>query len=121
MKIIFLPLFFSPIFLIYFGAALIIGIIALIKTINLWRFKKIQARDLLFGFIISITIFYVLYLTKKEKTGGLLIFPIFMLFIPYALHIIAEIIKRENYISKISLISIAFSIVVIICEAIFQF
>ena len=98
--------------------ALIIGIIALVKLIKLLKIKSIEIKDLFFGLLISIILFSLISLVYiiEGKAWGLspaFRIPIFMIFVPFGIHIATEKNKKKNleYLSKIFLISIIFSVI----------
>ena len=98
--------------------ALIIGIIALVKVIKLLKLKLIKVKDLGIGLIISILLFGLISLVYiiEGKAWGLspaFRIPIFMVFIPFGIHIVLEKSKNKKaeYFSKIFLISIVFSVI----------
>ncbi|PWG04036.1 hypothetical protein [Polaribacter aquimarinus] len=98
--------------------ALIIGIIALVKVIKLLKLKLIKVKDLGIGLIISILLFGLISLVYiiEGKAWGLspaFRIPIFMVFIPFGIHIVWEKSKnrKAEYFSKIFLISIVFSVI----------
>ncbi len=106
------PLYFAVPLLLYFGIALLVGIISLIKVIKLWKLRKIGGIILITGFIFSLTLFgflYLIYPNEEERFGLLFIGPLTMIFLPYILHIAIQKTKKENNISMVLLISVAFT------------
>lgn len=93
--------------------ALITGIIAIVKTIKQLRKRQVGLKELLFGLIVSSAIFGLIclsYITEGRAWGLSPAFriPIFMVFIPFIVHISTENVKNSKlaYISKIILISV---------------
>ena len=98
--------------LIYDLSILIIGIIAIKKTLEMWKQKEIKYRELTFGLIITLTLLSaIITINYKEMSYWSLFFkiPIIMLFIPYLIYHITEMIKMNSYISKLSLINISYT------------
>ncbi len=98
--------------------ALIIGIIALIKTIKLLILKSIGLKELIFGFITTLILFEqvsFIYMIEGKAWGLSPAFriPVFMVFIPFIIHIATKKNKNSNveYISKILLISVVFTVI----------
>jgi hypothetical protein len=114
MAITILPLYFTVPLLIYFGVILAIVIDSLVKAIKLWKLKKIGSRDLIIGLIISLTLFgfmYSLYPEEKSSLSIIFVGPLLTIFLPYLLHVVAYNSKKENYVSKFSVIIIVFSMI----------
>jgi hypothetical protein len=97
--------------------ALIIGIIALVKSIKLFKLEVISFKEILLGLVTSLILFGLISLVYiiEGKAWGLspaFRIPIFMVLIPFGLHIASE--KNKNsvveYISKLLLISIVFTV-----------
>jgi hypothetical protein len=98
--------------------ALIIGIVASAKTFKLWLEKSIGFRELVFGLIITVIIFGLISLAYiiEGKAWGLspaFRIPIFMVFIPFAIHFATEKSKHKKaeYFSKLFLISIVYTVI----------
>jgi hypothetical protein len=93
--------------------ALIIGIIAIVKTIKQLRKRQVGLKELLFGLIVSSAIFGLICLSYiiEGRAWGLspaFRIPIFMVFIPFVIHVLTEKSKNTKlaYFSKIILISV---------------
>ncbi len=118
MPITILPLYFSHFMLLFYGATLIIGIIVILKTIKLYKSKTIKGIDLFVGLIISLTLFGFLNSLFPRETNGLVLsmfVSLIMVFIPFVIYLLAYNSKKDNFISKVLLISIACTFTVIIC------
>jgi hypothetical protein len=97
--------------------AFVVGILSLIKMIRLLRKKQVSLKETLFGLATSIIIFGLIclsYIVEGRAWGLSPAFriPIFMVFIPFVIHILTEKSKNTKliYISKILLISIIVTI-----------
>lgn len=93
--------------------ALVLGIIAVVKTIKQLRKRHVGLKELLLGLIVSSAIFGLIcvsYIIEGRAWGLSPAFriPIFMVFIPFVVHVLTEKSKNSKlvYISKIILISI---------------
>jgi CDP-diglyceride synthetase len=109
-----ITLYFSGPLLIWAGLILAICIFAIIKVIKLWKLNKIARGDLIIVFIITLTLFgflYTLYPEEKAFFSIIFIGPLSMVLVPYILHVLTHNKKKENYISKLSVITIVFSII----------
>jgi hypothetical protein len=114
-----LPLFFTPIFYV-FVVPLIIGIVALVKTIKLYKLKKLRSIDFLIGLVISLTLFWFLYSlfeVVKGELGRLFFGSIIMVISPSILVVATHKSNAKNHTSKVFLISIAFTTLGIIINA----
>lgn len=123
MMITFLPLYFTPLLLLVFGPSLIIGIYSFIKVNELWKLKQIGSKELISGFIISITLFGLLkliYQGEKETFSIVFVGPFLMIFLPFIAHIFAKNIKKINIISKISLLAISFTMIGLVLKMILK-
>ena len=121
MSITFLPLYFAPLLLVLYGLILIIGIDSLIKINKLWKLKQITTKELIIGLIISVTLYglvKLIYQGEKEAFSMIFVGPFFMIFLPYIIHFVAHSIKKTNYISKIFLIGISFTMVGMVLKVI---
>lgn len=93
--------------------ALVLGIIAIVKTIKQSRKRLVGLKELILGLIVSSAIFGLIcvsYIIEGRAWGLSPAFriPIFMVFIPFVVHVSTEKSKNSNlvYISKIILISV---------------
>ena len=98
--------------------ALIVGIMALVKSIKLFRLKSVGLKELTLGLITSLILFGLISLVYiiEGKAWGLspaLRIPIFMVFVPFGIHLATEKNQKENmkYLSKIFLLSIVFTLI----------
>ena len=88
--------------------ALIIGIIAIVKTIMGLKSKVIELKDIFLGLCVSLSIFGLIalgYITEGSAWAFSPAFriPIFMVFIPFVVYIIAAQSKNEKikYLRKL--------------------
>lgn len=112
MGIVILPLLFG---------AFVIGIISLIKTIRLFKSKKIGIKECLFGLVLSIVIFGLICYSyilegKAYVLSPAFRIPIYMVFIPFLIHIGTKKSANSflNYSSKIILISVVITTILVI-------
>ena len=123
MKMTFLPLYFTPLLLIFFGLVLIVGIYAFVKVYWLFKLKQIGTIELIIGLIISITLYGLLnFIYPDEKGTFSMIFvgPFLLIFLPLILHFVTKNIKKAEFLSKVSLVAISYSMVGIILKMIFN-
>lgn len=96
MTSILIPLYFTVPLLLYFCGALIIGIIALVKVIKLWKLKKNESKNLIIGIIIFISLFgflYLIYKGEKERFSLIFVGPFLIVFLPFILSISTKKLK----------------------------
>ncbi|TCI85081.1 hypothetical protein [Tenacibaculum sp. M341] len=112
MELIIIPFLFG---------AFILGVFSIVKIIRELKSKKIEVKEILLGGLTSIAIFGAICLSYlcQEKVWVLshgFIVPIFMFYLPFMLYLIATVIKKNsfNYISKIMMISVGISLVLLI-------
>ncbi len=98
--------------------ALIVGIIALVKSIKLVRLKSVGWKELTLGLITSLILFglmSLIYIIEGKAWGLSPAFriPIFMVFVPFGIHLATEKNQNKNikYISKVFLLSIIFTLI----------
>ncbi len=98
--------------------ALIIGIIAFVKLIKLLKLKSIKIKEGIIGLIISLTLFGLICLSYIIEGRAWALsppfrIPIFMIFVPFGIHISWEKgkNKKTEYISKLLLISVVFAVI----------
>ncbi len=98
--------------------AIIIGLIAIIKSIRLISSKNIGFKETIYGTLTSIILYVLIALTYiiQDKAWGLSPFfriPVVMIFIPFIAHLTTEKNKspKVNFISNILLLSIGISAV----------
>ncbi len=98
-----------PILLIAF----IISIVAIVKIIKLLRSKRIAAKEIVLGLVVSLILFGLIVLSYiiEGRVWGLspaFRLPFFMIFIPFGIYLLIRTSKESkmNYISNIILISI---------------
>lgn len=98
--------------------SLIVGIIAFVKSIKAIILKSIGLKELLLGLLTSSLIFGLIcfvYLIEGKAWGLSPAFriPIFMIFIPFGIHLTTEKNEKERirYLSKIFLTSIVFTLI----------
>lgn len=118
MTTIILPLYFTPLIIFLLGVTLIIGITVVLRTVKLYKSKSIRKIDLLIGLIISLILYgflYSLFPGENNDFGRIMFGFLIMLFIPFIIYLIVYNSKKENFISKVLLISIACTYAVIIC------
>ncbi len=103
-----------------FGA-FILGVFSIVKIIRELKSKKIEVKEILLGVLTSIAIFGAICLSYlfQDKVWGLshgFTVPIFMFYLPFMLYLIAVVIKKNSfyYISKIMMISVGISLVLLI-------
>lgn len=103
-----------------FGA-FILGVFSIVKIIRELKSKKIEVKEILLGVLTSIVIFGTICLSYlcQEKVWALshgFTVPIFMFYLPFMLYLIAVVVKKNsfNYISKIMMISVGTSLVLLI-------
>ena len=94
--------------------ALVLGIISIVRTIKQIRKRQVGLKELALGLIASCAIFGLICLSyiiegQAWGLGPAFRIPIFMVFIPFVVHVASEKSKNYNlaYISKIFLISVA--------------
>ena len=123
MRITFLPLYFTPLLVIIFGLILIIGIYSFVKVYKLFKLKQIGIIELISGLIISMTLYGLLnFIYPEEKGTFSMIFvgPFLLIFLPLILHFVTKNIKKAQFLSKVSLVAISYSMVGIILKMIFN-
>ena len=98
--------------------AIIIGLIAIIKSIRLISSKDIGIKETIYGALTSIILYGLLALAYiiQGKAWGLSPFfriPIFMIFIPFITHIATEKDERPKakFLSKILLLSVVITVI----------
>ena len=99
-------------------ATLIIGLIALVKSVNLIVKKEIKLVEVFYGFIVSILLYVFIalcysFLDKAWALGSFFILPILMVFLPFLFCLGFEKsknIKEQSY-SKILLFSILITVI----------
>ena len=98
--------------------AIIIGIIAFVKSIKLLILKSIRLKELILGLITTLFLFgliSLIYIIEGKAWGLSPAFriPIFMVIIPFAIHIATEKNKNQKveYISKLLLISVVCTVI----------
>ena len=98
--------------LIYYLSILIIGIISFKKTLKMWQLKEIKYKELILGFLITLAL-TIITISYKEMNYWSLFFKIsiIMFFIPYLIYNVTQLIKMGNYISKLIVINISYSII----------
>ena len=97
----------------FLTGAIIIGVIAIFKSISLIDSKDIGIKEIIYGLLISIILYLLIGLVYliQGKAWGLSPFfrlPLIMIFIPYLIYIGTKENKspKEQYFSKILLVSI---------------
>jgi hypothetical protein len=123
MKMTFLPLYFAPLLLIIFGLVLIVGIYAFVKSYRLFKLKQIETMELIIGLVTSITLYGLLnFIYPEEKGSFSMIFvgPFLLIFLPLILHFVTKNIKKAEFLSKVFLVAISYSMVGIILKMIFN-
>ncbi len=97
---------------------LIVGVIALVKLIKLLKLKSIRLKELFLGLLTTLILFGLISLTYiiQGKAWGLspvFRIPIFMVFIPFIIHLATEKNKKPKieYISKLLLISVVITVI----------
>ncbi|MEP3373562.1 MAG: hypothetical protein ABJO28_06175 [Maribacter dokdonensis] len=123
MRIIFLPLYFTPLLVFIFGLVLIVGIYSFVKVYRLFKLKQIGNIELIVGLIISITLYGLLnfiYPEEKETFSIIFVGPFLLIFLPLILHFVTKNIKKEEFLSKVSLVAITYSMVGIVLKMIFN-
>ncbi|MFQ3238321.1 MAG: hypothetical protein ACI9NI_000599 [Olleya marilimosa] len=119
----FLPLYFAPLLLIIFGLVLIVGIYAFVKSYRLFKLKQIETMELIIGLVTSITLYGLLnFIYPEEKGSFSMIFvgPFLLIFLPLILHFVTKNIKKAEFLSKVFLVAISYSMVGIILKMIFN-
>ena len=112
MILISIPLFFGPIFLIYFIVILFIGIFGIKKSKELWKLKEIDYKEFVFGPIISLAIFGLIYFIKDGKPEDIdliLELPFYLLIIPFISYLLVQFFASKSFFSKILIVNIAFA------------
>jgi len=96
--------------------ALGLSVFALIQTVRLYRNKEINLKEIIFGLIISISIFGLICLSylNEAKAWGLspaFKIPIFMVFVPFGFYLITKTSNHQKlrYFATLALISIGLS------------
>lgn len=96
--------------------ALVLGIISAVKAINQFRIGQVGLKELFLGLITSGVIFGLIclsYIIEGQAWGLSPAFriPIFMVFIPFVVHISTANSKNSKvaYVSKIILVSVSMS------------
>jgi hypothetical protein len=121
MRITFLPLYFTPLLVILFGIVLFIGIYSFVKVYKLLKLKQIGSKDLIIGLIISVALYGLFKLIYPEEKGTfsmIFVGPFLMIFLPFIVHFVTKNIKKIEFIFKISLLSISYTMIGIVLKMI---
>ena len=123
MQITFLPLYFTPLLVFIFGLVLIVGIYSFVKVYRLFKLKQIGNVELIIGLIISITLYGLLnFIYPEDKWQFSMIFvgPFLLIFLPLIVYFVTKNIKKAEFLSKVILVAISYSMVGIVLKMLFN-
>jgi len=115
----FSPLYFTTLLVFIFGIVLIIGIYSYVKIYELFKLKQLGSKASITGFIISISLYglyKIIFLEEKGAFIKIILGPFLMIFLPFSVHFVTKNIKKLEFISKILLLAISYTMIGIVLK-----
>ena len=111
------------VFIVAVVLTIVVFLYTSVKVYKLFKLKQIGIIELISGLIISMTLYGLLnFIYPEEKGTFSMIFvgPFLLIFLPLILHFVTKNIKKAQFLSKVSIVAISYSMVGIILKMIFN-